>query len=150
MPNKSPSIATSITVIKTAKCKSLSGTSTITYSVGTKPYSSLHLCIAENDGGGYFSDSWVTYVDIIKALKKAAKGKPITSVLLQSLFRGKSVNTPAFLMAVLVDVKAVKSLKGKLRHFELLDDTYLQSLLNSPKKKAAKKTCSPRHSKPKA
>ena len=44
--------------------------------------SEIHLRIHSNDGGGYFSQEWVAWVDIQKALDKVPKDQPITSIIL--------------------------------------------------------------------
>ena len=42
-------------VLKTSSCKTLSGKSTLTYQIGCLPDSTVHLRIAKNTGGGFFS-----------------------------------------------------------------------------------------------
>ena len=108
-------------VIKTATCKTLSGKSTLTYQIGASPESIVHLRIAGNDGGGMFSDEWVAFEAVQKALKDDAEGAAITSIRLTPLFKGKSVNTPSFLLATLKHLKLVRSMQGKRRHHERLD-----------------------------
>jgi hypothetical protein len=49
------------------------------------------------------------------------KDQDITSYLLVPLFKGKSVNTPAFLLSALANEKLTRPLKGKKRAHELLD-----------------------------
>lgn len=97
------------------------GSSRLTYEIGHHPDSGIHLRISKNSGGGFFSDEWVSFEDILQALKKRSEGKPITSILLHPLFKGKSVNTPAFLLSVLLHEKLVRSPQGKLRRHELED-----------------------------
>jgi len=46
-------------VLKTDTCKTLSGKSTLTYQIGVDPDSVIHLRIAGNIGGGFFSDEWL-------------------------------------------------------------------------------------------
>jgi len=88
-----------IRIIKTATCQSISGKSTLTYNIGCTPKANISICILSNTGGGYFSNEWVSLSVIQHALEKG--NKQITSMILQPLFRGKSANTPAFLLAVL-------------------------------------------------
>ena len=108
-------------VLKTATCKTLSGKSTLTYRIGCLPDSTVHLRIAKNDGGGYFSDEWIAFEAVQEALKDDAEGAAITSIRLTPLFKGKSVNTPSFLLAVLKHLKLVRPMQGKRRHHERLD-----------------------------
>ena len=85
------------------------------------PDGEIYLRVHSNTGGGFFSQEWISLRDILTALKKRPDGKPITSILLDPLFRGKSANTPGFLMAVLLHEKVVRSMQGKLRSHELGD-----------------------------
>jgi hypothetical protein len=76
----------------------------------------------KNTGGaGMFSDEWVPYDDIQEALKDDTEGAAITSIRLTPLFKGKSVNTPSFLLAALKHLNLVRSMNGKQRHHEPLD-----------------------------
>jgi hypothetical protein len=108
-------------ILKTATCKTLSGKSTLTYQIGCNEDSDIHLRITKNSGGGFFSDEWVAFEDIQTTLEKRRKDQAITSYLLAPVFEGKSVNTPAFLLAALANEKLVRPLKGKKREHELLD-----------------------------
>jgi hypothetical protein len=108
-------------VLATGTCETLSGSSKLTYHIGVSPDSEIYIRVHSNTGGGFFSQEWVAFEDILQALKKRPEGKPITSILLNPLFRGKSVNTPAFLLAVLLHEKLVRSMQGKLRRHELMD-----------------------------
>ena len=105
-----------IRIIKTATCQSISGKSTLTYNIGCTPKSNVSICILSNTGGGYFSNEWVSLNAIQHALEKS--NKQITSTILQPLFRGKSANTPAFLLAVLKHEGLVQLSKDKLRFHE--------------------------------
>ena len=68
-----------------------------------------------------FSNEWVAYEAVQEALKDDREGAAITSVRLTSLFKGKSVNTPSFLLAALKNLKLVRPIQGKQRHHERLD-----------------------------
>ena len=56
--------------------------------------------------------------DIQKTIGKIPAGKPVTSVVLDSLLQGRSVNTPGFLLAVLVQEKLLVPMEGKKRSHE--------------------------------
>lgn len=114
-------LAASMRVIKTASCGSISGKARLTYQIGCTPNSDVYLRITANTGGGFFSQEWVALEDIQKALEKSPEGQPITSFVLQPLLRGKSSNTPAFVMAALTHEKWLRILKGKKRGHEILD-----------------------------
>ena len=116
----------SIRILKKANCPTLSGKSTLTYHIGCTPEQEIHLRIHANDGGGFFSQEWVAFEEIRKTLEKAPKDQPITSIVLYRLFKGKSVNTPAFLLAVLKHEGLLRPMKGKKRSHELVDtDAFL-------------------------
>jgi hypothetical protein len=108
-------------VLKTASCKSTSGKSTLTYQIGTLPDSTVHLRISKNTGAGFFNDEWIALKDIENALADGPQGQPLTSFLLQPLFRGRSSNSPGFMMAALMNERILRVLKGKKRGHEFLD-----------------------------
>ena len=108
-------------VLKTSTCNTLSGKSKLTYHIGVSPDSVIHLRIFSNSSSGAFSREWIAFKDIQAALEKRLKGQHVTAFLLQPLFEGKSVNTPAFLLAALSQEKLVRVLKGKKREHEILD-----------------------------
>ncbi len=141
-------------ILKTEKCKSLSGKSTLTYNIGIDPENALLVMIRSNDGGGYFSDEPVALADIIAILKKHPKDIPITSIIFTKLYKGKSVNTPAFLTAALRNEGLLRSLGGKQRSHELVDPDAFMAKMEAlaaakPKKAPIKKRPSaPRKRKP--
>ncbi len=108
-------------VLKTTNCKTVTGKSTLTYQIGSLPDSTVHIRISKNTGAGFFNDEWIKIEDIQRTLAGGPKGQPLTSFLLQPLVKGKSVNTPAFLMAALTHERLLRVLKGKTRGHEFLD-----------------------------
>ena len=120
-PNRKPEDNPAVRVLKTATTKTLSGKSTLTYQVGTQEDESVHVRISKNTGGGFFSQEWISLNDIRSVLDEKPEGTPVTSFILQPLFRGKSVNTPAFLLATLVHEKLLRPIKGKKRSHEPVD-----------------------------
>ncbi len=108
-------------ILKTDSCNTLSGSAKITYNIGCTTNSKIYFRIANNTGGGFYSFEWVAWDDIQKSLKQCPKDVPITSLFLYPLFKGKSVNTPSFLLAALKHLKLVQPLKDKKRNHELLD-----------------------------
>ena len=60
--------------------------------------------IVSNTGGGFFSLEWLSVKKILDTLQSCDPDASITSIVLNPLFRGRSVNTPAFLVAALKGV----------------------------------------------
>lgn len=143
-------------VLTTGTCDTLSGSSRLTYHIGCLPDGEIYLRVHSNSGGGFFSREWISLRDILATLKKRPEGRPITSILLIPLLRGKSANTPGFLLAVLLHERLIRSLQGKLRRHELADTSVftnkVQKLLASgteSKVKPAKTAAKPARSTPK-
>jgi len=134
-------------VLKTATCSTLSGKSKLTYQIGTQEDESVHVRVTMNTGGGFFSDEWISLNDIRSVLDEKPEGTPVTSLILQPLFRGKSVNTPAFLLAALVNERLLRPIKGKKRNHEPVDSeefTAKVTKLTSTKSKGTSATASKR------
>ncbi|MEP1472164.1 MAG: hypothetical protein ABJK25_14425 [Halieaceae bacterium] len=110
-----------ITIIKKAQTKSLEGKATLGYHLGLDDTSALHWRIANNDGGGFFSDEWVTFQAIQDALAAWPEVNPITSMALRPIFMGKSANNPSFLMATLVKEGVLERKADTKRHYQLGD-----------------------------
>jgi hypothetical protein len=143
-------LADVVKVVHSGTCLSLSGKSNITYQIGADPEGNSYLRIYANTGGGFFSPEWVPLAEVQKFIAEAPKDKPLSSWSLHPLFRGKSVNTPAFFMAALVHEKWLRILKGKKRGLEVLDEAPFMAKLEkltagkaSPKKPAAKPAAKP-------
>ena len=111
----------SMTIVKTASCDTLTKKSKLTYQIGTLPDGEVYFRIHKNSGNGFFSNEWIAMQDIQKVLSKIPVGKPVTAIMLNDLFTGKSVNTPGFLLAVLVHEKLLIPMQGKKRSHEPLD-----------------------------
>jgi hypothetical protein len=106
-------------VLKRASCPTLSGKSTLHYELGLDAKQALLFRITACNGGGFFSKEWVTLPAIRSALQKSTA---VTAILLFPLFKGKSVNTPGYLLAVLRAEKLIQPLPGKIRVHELCPD----------------------------
>lgn len=89
-----------INVIKKEMTKSVTSKSYIHYELGNDPEGVLHIRISINTGGGYFSNEWVRFDAIYTELDRIGD-QPVTSYHLKPLYEGKSVNTPAFLLAAM-------------------------------------------------
>ena len=109
----------SIRILKIASCPTLSQSSTVTYHIGCSPEGDVFFRIWATSGGGTFSKEWISLKAVQQHLKK--QSTDITSIVLYPLFRGKSVNTPSFLLAVMKEEGLVQTMKGKHRNHELRD-----------------------------
>ena len=131
----------SMTIVKTGTCNTLTKKSKLTYQIGTLPDGEVYFRIQKNSGNGFFSREWIALADIRKVLGKVPAGKPVTAFVLDPLFKGRSVNTPGFLLAVLVHEKLLIPMKGKKRSHGPVDPeaiTEWVQLLGSPKAKPRK------------
>ena len=111
----------SMTVVKTGTGETLTRKSKLTYQIGTLPDGEVYFRIHKNTGNGFFSNEWIALADIRKDLSEIPAGKPVTAIMLNDLFIGKSVNTPGFLLAVLVHEKLLIPMQGKKRSHEAVD-----------------------------
>ena len=111
----------SMTVVKTASCDTLTKKSKLTYHIGILPDGEVYFRIHKNTGNGFFSREWIALADIRKVLGKVPVGKPVTAIMLNDLFTGKSVNTPGFLIAVLAFEQLIIPMQGKKRSHEPVD-----------------------------
>ena len=102
--------------LRQSTCPTLSGKATLTYGLGQDASKGIHFRVTANDGGGFFSSEYVAWKDIEVAIHA---DEPVTSICLRSLFKGKSVNTSGFLMAVLVAEGILVALPKKTRLFEV-------------------------------
>ena len=141
----------SISVVKTATCETLTRKSRLTYQIGTLPDGEVYFRIHKNSGNGFFSREWIALADIQKAIAKIPAGKPVTAIVLVDLFTGKSVNTPGFLLAVLVQEQLLVPMQGKKRSHEAVSPTeFLEKVRQlvsgkskpkaAPRRKSAKTT----------
>jgi len=130
-PTDQPSSASSETsqfrILKKGSCPTISGKSDLTYNVAADPQEALYVRVASNSGSGFFSQEWVALKDIQKAL---LAGSPISAIRLMPLFRGQSVNTPGFLLAVLSAEGLIRPMPGKQRVHELVQGSDFQARMD--------------------
>jgi hypothetical protein len=107
---------TDIRILKAGSCESVSGKSTLNYHIGGSPDGAIHLRVHANTAAGFFSQEWVPLESIEKAL-----GSHFTSSALQSVFTGKSQNTPAFMLAVLLGEGLAVRATDKKRCYSKVD-----------------------------
>ena len=124
-----------ITVLKKEMTKSVTGKSYIHYEIGNDPEGAMYIRVITNTGGGYFSNEWVSFTDIYKELDRHGDA-PVTSFSLSPLYAGKSVNTPAFLMASLKNEGLFIPHPEKARCYAKADPTEfikrIQALVGKP------------------
>ena len=104
-------------IVQSSKCKTVSNKSEITYQVGLDDKDKIFIRIKSNTGGGYFSNEWVSLDHITSILSDAPADSTITSINLIPLFKGKSVNTPGYLLAALVSEGLLSANQEKKRHY---------------------------------
>lgn len=108
-------------VLKVGTCTNVSGKHKLTYHIGCDDADVIYFRIYENSGGGYFSTEWVTLDAMLKAIEGGPK--PTTSFALYELFKGKSVNTPAFLLAALLNEGLMQIHPDEQRCYLAIDPT---------------------------
>jgi len=101
-------------ILKAASCPSLSARSMLTYNIGSDSKSDLFIRILENSSSGYFSDEWIAFSTIQALL---GERKTVNALSFQSCFKGKSVNTAGFLMAVLKDLQLIQPTADNVRTY---------------------------------
>lgn len=113
-----PTSPTELITVKSATCKSLSGKSDLSYHIACDSDNEIYFRIADNSGNGFFSCEWIALSAIEKAIENRPTMSGITALTLTPLFKGKSVNTPAFLLAALMAENLVQPLPNRRRAFE--------------------------------
>ena len=108
-----------IHTIKTGNCSSRSGKSKLTYLIGADADSEIHIRIHGNTGNGFFNNDWIPLKTILELLGKS--GGAFTSFTLHPLLKGKSNNTPAFLIAALLEEDIIHRSVSEKRCYELSD-----------------------------
>ena len=112
-------IESTILTLKTGNCSSRSGKSKLTYLIGADSASEIHFRINGNTGNGFFNNDWVPLEIILELLGKS--GGAFTSYALHPLLKGKSNNTPAFLIASLLEEGIIHRSSIEKRCYEMSD-----------------------------
>ena len=112
-------IESTIRTLKTGNCSSRSGKSKLTYLIGADSASEIHFRINGNTGNGFFNNDWIPLKTILELLGKP--GGAFTSFTLHPLLKGKSNNTPAFLIAALLEEGIIHRSLSEKRCYELSD-----------------------------
>ncbi len=110
--DKEPTITKTL---KKSSCKSLSGNGTLHYEIGLDDNGVAHIRITENTGGGFFNSDWVPVAEIVKLIEKQPEVEAISSIVLWPLFRGRSANTPGYMLAILEGEGLLERIEGRKR-----------------------------------
>lgn len=116
-------------IIKIATCPTNSGRATLAYQISCNSEHEIYIRVTANTGGGLFSPEWVSLKSMLATLEIARK--PIASYPLLGLLKGRSINTPAFLMAAMKSEGIVRNLEGKIRGYEIVDCTPFMTEMNA-------------------
>jgi len=141
---------TPVRVLREATCNSLEGSAILHYKIGLDEVGEIKLKIEQNSGGGFFSAEWVAFAAIQKAFSEWPEDTPINSMALRPLFRGKSVNTPSFMLAVLTAEKLLAPLPKRKRVHRATDPAAFLATVEELKKDARIKPAAKPKAKPRA
>ncbi len=138
-PTKDIPETSDIEIVSTQKTKTVSGKSDLTYHLGKDDDSNAYLRIWVNSSNGYFSSEFLS-LSAITALLEKQGGASFTSFVFQELFNGKSVNTPGFLVAALLNegVLALEENKKRKYLYVSVDKLYAKIDKAKPRKTVKK------------
>lgn len=106
----------SIRILKIGTCPSLSGNSTLTYHLGCTEDAEIMFRVYANSAAGFFSNEWISMNSIQQVSNTIPLDKPITSfLLLNTIYIGRSQNSPGFMLAVLKSEGLVVPVEGNER-----------------------------------
>ena len=118
------------TVLKTARCPSLSGRSELTYQLGRGEDGQLYVRVTANSAPGRFSDAWTSVARIFDLFDLHCPGNaPVTSGTIAGLFEGRSENTPGFALAALKAEGLVAASESSKRGYDRLGGASLAGRL---------------------
>ena len=118
-----------VRVLKAGNCPTLSGRGSLKYEIGTDDASNVAIRLTGNSGGGFFNGDWVPIDAVTKILQSPHVQKGLTSTAFVPIYRGKSMNSPSFLAAVLKAEGVIRLQEGKTRSYEVADlDGFLASV----------------------
>lgn len=130
----SPETVSAPKILAALKCRTLSDKSELTYNIALDDEENILLRINGNTGGGYWSSEYVSFDAITNALEEAPKERPITSIHLVKVFKGKSSNSPGFLLAVLLTEGLLVPFQGKKRQYAYEGSETFMAKVNKLKK----------------
>ncbi len=144
-----------IRILKIAQCPNLSESAQLIYFIGISDSNEILLKVDGNSSSGYWSKEWLDFFSIQKIFAGVSAECAITSFTLQPLFKGKSTNSPGFMLAALLAEGLVQRSSVNDRGYECTDGkeffSAIQELIDSgvsldpdakPKKMPKKKVAS--------
>lgn len=99
--------ASPIRIVKQNTCPSLSGASELTYEIGSDSSGAISLRLTSNSGNGKFNTNWVAISTIEELIANRPGSNTLCASALRPLYKGKSTNSPSFLLAVLLSESIV-------------------------------------------
>ncbi|MXN30107.1 hypothetical protein [Delftia sp. CH05] len=123
---------TSIDSIYSGSCLSVSGRSTLTYTVGrSQGDNALYLRIADSTGNGVWCKDWAT-AQAIEEIVVGAQG--LTAKSFHCLHPGKSINTGGFVLAALRGLGLIQPGEVNTRLHEHVPGATLEGVMRNPPK----------------
>ena len=110
-----------VRVLKNGTCPTLSGRGNLKYEIGADEASNVAIRLTGNSGGGFFNGDWVGFDAVSKILQSPYVHKGLSSTAFVPIYRGKSMNSPSFLAAVLKAEGVIRLQEGKTRSYEVAD-----------------------------
>ena len=114
-----------IRILKVGTCPSLSGRSNLTYHIGSKG-EEVYVRLTQNSSGGLFSKEWLPIKEF-----KLSENAPFAASSLHEFFKGKSINSAGFMLAVLKIEGLIKNSEEKSRTYLGCDPSAFQSGIQS-------------------
>ena len=108
-----------VRVLKNGTCPTLSGRGSLKYEIGADEASKVAIRLTGNSGGGFFNGDWVGFDAVSKILQSPYVQKGLSSTAFVPIYRGKSMNSPSFLAAVLKAEGVIRLQEGKTRSYEV-------------------------------
>lgn len=116
--------------IYSGKCLSVSGRSTLTYTVGRgQGDNTLYLRIVDSTGNGVWCKDWAS-AQAIEAIVVGAQ--QLTAKSFHCLYPGKSINTGGFVLAALRDLGLIRPGEENTRHHEHVPAATLERIMQNP------------------
>lgn len=117
------------TIIKTGTCPSLSGRSELSYCISSDNTKTLQLTITGNSGKGLYCKEPIPMSQILPT-----DDDPFSSGTYQKYFKGKSINTAGFILAILKHLGAIQNVQGSSRSYVRTKEFNLETLQPPSKK----------------
>jgi len=124
--------------LKEGTCPSLSGRSELSHTISCDESKQLHIQITGNTGKGLYLKSPI----LLSQVLPPTVDKPFSSGIYQAMFKGGSVNTAGFVLAILKHLLLVQNVEGSSRKYIRSDpsafNAEMQALMDTNPPKPAK------------